>query len=104
LYNAEKYGYKFNILRGYIFEKENIFKEFVEFLYNMKANSASGSPDYIIAKLLMNSLYGRLGMNQDMENHIVISNKDFSKIFGNREDSITNVIQLKKRTRINIFL
>ena len=103
LYNAEKYGYKFNILRGYIFEKENIFKEFVEFLYNMKANSASGSPDYIIAKLLMNSLYGRLGMNQDMENHIVISNKDFSKIFGNREDSITNVIQLKNGQELISF-
>jgi hypothetical protein len=103
LYNAAKFGYRFNILRGYIFEKANIFKEFVEFLYNMKANSESGTPDYIIAKLLMNSLYGRLGMNQDMENHIVISNKDFSKIFGDREDSITNVIQLKNGQELVSF-
>lgn len=61
----------------------------------MKANSEKGTPDYIIAKLLMNSLYGRLGMNQDMEKHIVISNKDLSKKLGKGYNCITNVIQLK---------
>ena len=36
LYNAEKYGYKFNILWGYTFNSENIFKEYVDFLYFIK--------------------------------------------------------------------
>jgi hypothetical protein len=31
----------------------------------MKKNSTSGEPNYIISKLLMNSLYGRFGMNPD---------------------------------------
>lgn len=34
--NAMKYGYKFDILWGYTFEKSNIFKDYVDFLYNLR--------------------------------------------------------------------
>jgi hypothetical protein len=36
LYNALNYGYSYKILRGYTFKKENIFKEFIDFLYDLK--------------------------------------------------------------------
>lgn len=55
-------GYKIKNLRGYLFKKENIFKEFILDLYKYKENSDPGSADYTIFKLLMNSLYGRFGM------------------------------------------
>lgn len=63
LYNAEKYGYKLKILSGYLFEKGYIFKDYVEFLYDMKLKSENNSANYTISKLLLNSLYGRLGMS-----------------------------------------
>lgn len=93
IYNAEKYGYKFKKLRGYLFNKANIFSEYVDFLYNLKVNSDKNSPDYTISKLLLNCLYGRFGMNPVMENHLIISNKELNKYYNNK--TITNIIDLK---------
>ena len=55
--HAMKYGYQFEIVRGYLFEKTNIFTDYVDFLYLLKINSEKDTPDYIISKLLLNSLY-----------------------------------------------
>ena len=63
LINAEKYGYKYEILEGYLFEGEYIFKEYIDKLYEIKVNSKPNTPHYIIFKLLMNSLYGRFAMD-----------------------------------------
>lgn len=60
--NALKYGYTFEILNGYQFEKGNIFEAFVEKLYNLRLQYLKGHPMNLIAKLLMNSLYGKFGM------------------------------------------
>jgi len=62
MYNAMKYGYKFKILSGYTFYRANIFKEYIEDLYKIKVSHSKNDPMYIIAKLLMNSLYGRFAM------------------------------------------
>src|ERR1700721_3397372 len=62
MYNAMKYGYKFKILSGYSFYRANIFKEYIEDLYKIKVSHSKNDPMYIIAKLLMNSLYGRFAM------------------------------------------
>ena len=64
LYNAEKYGYQFEVKNGYLFEKGfNLFTDFVGFLYKIKKDSPKNGVNYTIAKLIMNSVYGRLGMN-----------------------------------------
>lgn len=74
--NAKKYGYKFNILKGYLFEKQNIFKDYVDFLYGIKKEYSNDSkhPLYLIVKLLLNSLYGKFGMNPVLESHTIINN------------------------------
>lgn len=79
IYNAMKYGYKFKILRGYLFEKGFIFREYVDDLYNMKRNSNKGSASYTISKLLLNSLYGKFGMSPLRDNLDIINIKDLSK-------------------------
>ena len=61
--NALKYGYKFNILWGYTFEKDNVFKEYVDFLYILRQQYPKTDPMNFIAKILLNSLYGRFGMD-----------------------------------------
>jgi len=60
--NAIKYGYQFQILKGYQFEKAFIFKEYVDKMYNLRLEYEKGHAMNLIAKLLMNSLYGKFGM------------------------------------------
>nr|QWO71392.1 DNA polymerase [Arthromyces claviformis] len=102
LYNAEKYGYKFTVIRGYLFERGNIFTSYVDFLYEMKKYSEKGTPNYIISKLLLNSLYGRLGMSPIPENHLVISNKQANEFYS--KYNITNVVDLKNGKELISFL
>ena len=60
--NAIKHGYTFNIHSGYRFEKAIIFKEYIEKLYTMRLTYDKSNPMNLVAKLLMNSLYGKFGM------------------------------------------
>lgn len=94
LYNAEKYGYKFKILQGYLFKKSYIFRDYVDFLYKMKVESEKNSANYTISKLLLNSLYGRLGMSPYVENHILLTENDSSKFCMDENKIITNIIDL----------
>jgi hypothetical protein len=102
IYNAKKHGYKFKIIKGYIFDKDFIFSEYVDFLYNLKVHSDKGSPNYIISKLLLNSLYGRLGMSPDKEKHVFVSTNDSLKIYS--KYTVSNVIDFKNgRELISFF-
>jgi hypothetical protein len=89
------------VKRGYLFEKGDIFKEYVDFLYALKKNSKKGSPNYIISKLLLNSLYGRLGMNPVTEQHLIL-NKDTAYEMYSKVD-ITNVLDLKNGKELISF-
>ena len=61
--NAIKFGYSFEILWGYTFDKGNIFHDYVSILYEMRKTYSKKDPMNLIAKLLLNSLYGKFGMN-----------------------------------------
>src|ERR1700712_4979997 len=74
------YGYTFKFIKGYTFDKANIFKEYVEELYELKVNSSKDDPMYLIAKLLMNSLYGRFGMADDSESHVIVDDSQVAEL------------------------
>jgi hypothetical protein len=66
--NAIKYGYEIQVLRGYYFtDKTTIFKEYILELYSLRLEFSKNHPMNLIAKLLMNSLYGRFGMDYSLE-------------------------------------
>lgn len=72
---ALKDGYTINIICAYKFNKGvNVFKKYVDTFYNMKSN-ATNEVDRQIAKLMLNSLYGRFGM-RDIYSTIKIVNSD----------------------------
>ena len=77
--NAKKYGYKFEIIKGYLFDKQDIFSNYVNDLNIIKENAKKNNDQawYLIAKLLLNSLYGRFGMNPVQETHKIINDDDF---------------------------
>jgi len=87
-----KFGYKFKILRGYTFDSEFIFTDYVDKIYSYKTSVNPRDPIYIISKLLLNSLYGRFGMSPETNNHIIISNDNEQFII---ENKILNVLDLK---------
>lgn len=104
LKEAIKLGYSIKILRGYLFEKDIIFNNFISDLYLMKKNSNKNSADYIIYKLLMNSLYGRFGMSPKMETHIILdSNTAEEKYHTNEKYIVTNIINLGNNKELLSF-
>ena len=78
---AKSLGYKFEILSGYVFKSEPLFADYVNTLNKMKENSNKNSIKYIIAKLLLNSLYGRFAMSPLLLNHIILeeNSKDYNE-------------------------
>jgi hypothetical protein len=81
--NAIKFGYKFKILRGYKFERKNIFKDYVDNLYSLRLNYPKSDPLNYIAKILLNSLYGRFGMDDNFS-EVNIIHKDYISDFENK--------------------
>jgi len=76
-------GYEIlEIMEGAIFENAGfIFKEFVETLYDMRleAKEKKDNVTQMTMKLLMNSCYGRMGINKE-RSKIIVDNGEFTKI------------------------
>lgn len=90
--NAEKYGYKFEIIEGYLFKKKKIFTKFISELYTIKSKLDSSDPRYFISKLFMNSLYGRFGMNPISEVTAIVSALECERIVAGKKN--VNIIPL----------
>jgi hypothetical protein len=97
LINAEKFGYTFEILWGYTFKSEVIFKSYVDFLYNLRLQYDKSNPLNFIAKILLNSLYGRFGMDDNFP-EINIIHKDYYPDFENKY-----IEQIIKTTEIDDY-
>jgi hypothetical protein len=104
LYNAENYGYTFKVLRGYLFDKQDILSKYVDFLYILKENSLKGTSNYIISKLLLNSLYGRLGMDPTPENHLILNSSKAIDYYSSPNIKISNIIDLKNGKELITYL
>ena len=99
--NAKKYGYKFEILWGYSFERKNIFKDYVNTLYKLRLEYPKSDPLNLIAKLLLNSLYGRFGMIDSFPTIEIVNNNDVLDIIDEfKNDEIKNIIELGNKSMI----
>lgn len=76
-------GLKTGTIEIHKFEKEieysdkTNFKEYVNHFYEMKKKAIPKSPEYIFAKLFMNSLYGKFAANPEKYNEFMILEKRF---------------------------
>jgi hypothetical protein len=78
LIKAQALGYNIKIINGYTFkETDFIFKDYVEYYYNVKKNSEGAKRE--IAKLMLNSLYGKFGQKRLFNDIELINIKDFKK-------------------------
>jgi DNA polymerase elongation subunit (family B) len=86
--NAKKFGYSFKIIKGYTFKKSKIFEGFIDKLYNLRLNYPKSDPMNYIAKLFMNSLYGRFGMNDVFNEIRIVNQEELDKLTSDNNTSI----------------
>jgi hypothetical protein len=60
---AVQLGYEIEVLEAVLYERGKIFKGYVSNLYKMRLTYDKADPRNLICKLLLNSLYGKFGMN-----------------------------------------
>jgi hypothetical protein len=86
---AKENGYEIEVIKGYKFNKVNsIFNSFVEDIYKIK-NNPRNDTEKNVAKLILNSLIGRFGMNflktvtklVDRKGHNLITTTRIQKTF-----------------------
>lgn len=93
--NAMKLGYTFEILWGYTFKAKNVFKDYVDTLYKLRSQYPKTDPMNLIAKLLLNSLYGRFGMDDSFVDITIFDDyKSFKKWYEINNESFISSIEL----------
>lgn len=95
-------GYKIKVLSGYNFEEAEIFNDYVNDLYKIKMDADKNKDGIwrLISKNLMNSLYGRFGMDQYLVNNFVVDKDDLQleNVFDKAE--IEDIIELDNKLLI----
>jgi len=94
--NAVKLGYQFEILWGYSFDKDNIFKDFVNDLYNLRLEYPKSHPMNFIAKIIMNSLYGRFGMRDDFDQIKIVDQIELDVFLNEFSSSSSSAHEVKE--------
>ena len=91
---SEKYGYDFDVMKGYYWDRDaSVFKDYIDTFFEKKKNATKGSPSYLLAKLFMNGLYGKMIQKVCHEVTEVLSGLD--EIWGevlNNDRYITDMI------------
>lgn len=83
--HAISLGYKIEVVNGFYFTKaEKLFTNYVDSMYNLRLSFEKGSPMNYIAKLLMNSLFGRFALDDRYNKIKILDNKEFSKLIMNK--------------------
>lgn len=100
--NALKYGYTFEIIKGYQFEKGYIFSDYINKMYNLRLEYNKGDAMNLIAKLLLNSLYGKFGMKSETTKVVILenNNKELNKNLDKFNTNIVDIIHLENYTII----
>ena len=100
---SPRQGETFKVIRGVYFQTDYVFKEYVEHFSQeeMKKQSEKNSPNYLIAKLLLNTLSpeGRFGMNPCLAKHeIILERNEFSGEFVQKYD-VSSILHLNNGLR-----
>jgi hypothetical protein len=77
-----KYGYNVIVLGGYYWDQSDyIYKDYIDEFYQIKKDSKKGSPQYENAKLMLNSIYGKMIQRDEYETNYTFSTfEEFEKV------------------------
>ena len=94
IYNAMAHGYTFVAIKGYTFSKsEIIFKDYVDSMMGLRLSYTKSNPMNLTAKLLLNSLYGRFGLNTAFSDTMFLTKKEFHLLMNSpfTRDRVSNI-------------
>jgi hypothetical protein len=77
-----KYGYNVIVLGGYYWDQSDyIYRDYIDEFYQIKKDSKKGSPQYENAKLMLNSIYGKMIQRDEYETNYTFSTiEEFEKV------------------------
>lgn len=89
-------GYKIDVINGYYFtDSIKIFTDYVESLYEIRKSYDKNEPMNYVAKLLMNSLYGKMAQDDRHDAIKVFTQEEFNKFSAKTpKNRIKEVIKL----------
>lgn len=76
-----------------------VFKDYVGFLYSLRTQHSKSHPLNLIAKILLNSLYGRFGMGEINVSYEVISKNELKQI---NAENIVDLIEFDELVLIGL--
>jgi hypothetical protein len=76
------------------------FEKFVDTLYEIKQQAAPDSVDYVLAKLLLNSCYGRFGLILERENVVLDRGQAGARAFAEFSNIQKRMIKLVKEPKV----
>jgi DNA polymerase elongation subunit (family B) len=88
-----------SIQKGYLFDSKNIFKDYINDLYNIKKSVNKNNPMYLISKILMNSLYGRMGLKQSLNIFEFMENQEIEKFSLSENVTIKEIIEFEEYSK-----
>lgn len=106
LMKAYELGYKINPIKMYIFDGDFIFKDYIKTFYELKNKSKKDTSSYILAKYMLNSLYGKFGQNRESEILMKITDpKDLMNYnVTDVVDNNFNLFKIKTESKGNFFI
>jgi len=106
LRKAMELGYKIIPQKSFVFESSYLFKDYVKNFYDLKRKSKSGTPSYILAKLMLNSLYGKFAQSQDSEMLMKFTDPKQMKDYEITDvvDEDTGLFKVKTESKGNFFI
>jgi hypothetical protein len=102
-YNALK-DYNFSVNYGYFFDSKPLFSEYVDQMYNLRMQYPKGDPLNLIAKLLMNSLFGRFAMKPSYEAQMFCSFDELKSLLQNNKFELLDFIDLDEDGYFTTYL
>jgi hypothetical protein len=82
-----------SIQMGYLFEKQIIFKDFIQHLFNLRKSVPKDNPLNQICKINMNSLYGRMGLRQELTEYKFMNDHEIEKFSMKGNVKIKDIIE-----------
>lgn len=90
----EFYNYKFKVLRGVLFPQTVLFEDFINHFYDIKSKTPKDNPRYFIAKIILNSLYGKMGQSYKFETHAIVNEDELLNLIQNKNIEVSSIVDL----------
>ena len=93
-----------SIKEGYIFEAGNIFESYITELFKIKQSVSKTNPWYPISKILMNSLYGRFGLKNTLQEFNLLDINEIETFLSLKNIDCSDILEIDGTNKIFLIL